>query len=918
MATNGRNNDQTGPYGDVRNNQNPSNFPTQEEQINNRMKANGFIPDIDYDRLGQVMQRAFVSALNETGAGKTLGQPRATGTGRQRVPEPGRKLALGVGGLRSNVAFWAARKLWTGPGPGPFGAKAPAPGAPTYQTPTPVPGTPQAQPPPGQATYQAAQATEEAPEQAPTAPQAPAGPWEAQPGGGQAWVGYPNVPREAPQLPPAPLGGGPGNAVGEATSAAEAATTATTGPAGGGGGIRNALSQALAGYGGAGGTSGGIRGAWEGFAAASPDMAAALTPIGWGLAGVTAGYEGLNMLASQRQLGAYWQGILGGTNLQGQEQRFQQGAFRFSQLGNLSGAQANALFQGVTNLDMTGPQRQNAMQQAVQMYDQLGVSIQTSLQNITIAAQNGNRELVGLADAITNVTNAATGAQVSGNVARGIFSTNYGAATGVLQGPGATAVASGVSAAQVGLGPQFQNQNFTPLFSQQAMQFLAGTQHMGLDQFIGQIQSGHPGVYGAALRQFAQQYLPTGQINQYLTAGARQLGYTQAMRRGQLTPQQLSDLSTYVMTNDPAQIAQQIQATFQGAFPGLTLPLDQAMQLAVASMTGNFAPNTAQPRMRQYSIGGGRGQIAPTQANLRTLANPPVNQMDTLLQTYVRQNYGQYTPAEQQTLLQEGRAAIQQMSTAAGRARGLAPGAEGIYEGVRQMYQRQFVPNAKTNAQISAAAKAIGDPNALSRLERAGEAAVLGPLSLLTGLGRESPSTSAKDWYLQHIVTQQRQRDPVMEQILGNANLNNPNTIFSVQTRGGKTTYATAQDLEEHYMNAVQAGQVTVASSDDASIRGRNLQEILNFRPTSTYAGHDVRRGNDQTRLANQVKTAQAAQARAAAQVITVKPTQALLNWMTFESQSSGINIEGSPTATNSTAPAYPVQSTATPYLPGT
>jgi len=171
---------------------------------------------------------------------------------------------------------------------------------------------------------------------------------------------------------------------------------------------------------------------------------------------------------------------------------------------------------------------------------------------------------------------------------------------------------------------------------------------------------------------------------------------------------------------------------------------------------------------------------------------------------------------------------------------------------------------------------------------------------------------------MQHVVGQKSQRDPIMEQILGNSSLNNANTIFSVQTKGGKTTYATAQDLEEHYMNAVQAGQVSVASSDDASIRGRNLQEILNVKPTSTYAGHDVRRGNDQTRLANQVKTAQAAQARAAAQTITVKPTQALLNWMTFESQSSGINIEGSPTATNSTAPAYPVQSTSTPYLPGT
>jgi hypothetical protein len=915
MATNGRNNNQAGPYGNVRNDQNPSNFPSQAEQVANRMKTNGFIPDIDYDRLGQVMKQAFTSALNETSANRSLGQPRGTGTGRQKVPLPGTKLNLGVGGLRSNVAFWAARKLWNGPGPGPFGAKAPTPGAPSYQTPSPVPGTPQPQAQPGQGTYEAA--TEEADQEAPESP------WQEQPGGGQAWVGYTNAPPEAPQGPSGAarpsyrmtslpsLSGG--NAVGEAASTAEAATTAATG---GGGGIRNALSSALAGYGGASGTSGGIRGAWEGLSAASPEAAAMLTPVGWGLAAATAGYEGLSQLAGQRQLGAYWQGILGGTNLQGQGQRFQQEAFKFSQLGNLSGPQASALFQGVTNLDMTGAQRTNAMNQAIQMYDQLGVTIQSSLQNITIAATNGNRELVGLADAINNVTNAATGAQVSGNVARSIFSTNYGAVSGVLQGPGATSVASGVTAAQVGLGPQFQNQNFTPLFSQQTMQLLAGVTHTGLDQFIGKIQGKDPGAYGAALRQFANQYLPTNQIDQYLSAGARSLGYSQAMAKGQLTNSQLGDLTNYVMKNDPAQIAQQVQADWAGL--GLQLPLDQALQLSISAMTGNFSPNTAGPSMRQYSIGKGPGQVAPTQANLRAAANPSTSQLDTLLNTYVKQNYAQYTPAQQQTVLQEGRTAIQQMSTAAGRAKGLAPGAEGIYEGVRQMLQKQFVPNAQTNAQISEAAKAIGDPGTLSRLERAGEAAALGPLSLFTSLGRQSPATSAKDWYLQNIVQNKRQRDPVMEQILGNSSLNNANTVFSVQTKGGKTTYATAQDLEEHYMNAVQAGQVTVASSDDASLRGRNLQSILNFQPTSNYAGHDVRRGNDQTRLANQVKTATAAQARQAAQTITVKPTQALLNWMTFESQSSGINIEGSPTATNSNQPAYPVQSTATPYLPGT
>ena len=88
MAINTKPSKNGGAYGNTRNDQNPSNFPTMDEQVNNRMKTNGFIPDIDYDRLGQVMQKAFVSALNETGGRRSLGQPRSTGTGRSKIPGP--------------------------------------------------------------------------------------------------------------------------------------------------------------------------------------------------------------------------------------------------------------------------------------------------------------------------------------------------------------------------------------------------------------------------------------------------------------------------------------------------------------------------------------------------------------------------------------------------------------------------------------------------------------------------------------------------------------------------------------------------------------------------------------------------------------------------------------------------------------
>jgi hypothetical protein len=839
-------------------------YPPPQDQINNRLKTMGYW---DPAQMGKIMADAVAAGIIQ--AQKMLAeQPGATHTQRwEGVREYGfhRYPTMGMRGLIGTAgAITAGRFVWN--------RKPGQPGAPTAPG---VAGAPGAEAPLSDAQQaaasvaQASQAAQDAAAQTgappPPSPQAPSevAPegWGPAPStgigagfrignrywGARAWSGYTNAPQapqappEAPQVPPEAAEAAGATAVSPDVAAAQTATTATsqatTATATTGTGIRNAIGQALMGMG-----ARGLPGAWEGLAGALPEAAGVLGPLGIGMTAVTGAYEGINQLgnfiASQRQQGAYYQGILGGTNLGGQWQRLQQIGFRFSTLGNLSGAQANALFQGVTGLDMTGAQRQNAMQQAIQMYDDLGVSIQSSIQNITIAAQNGNKELAGLADAINNVTQAAVGAGVNANVARQNFTQLYGAASQAgITGPAGANVAGGISAAQAGLGPMFQNQNFSGLFGTQAMLMQASALNMAPDAYLGGLLTGNTALAGRGIQATAREIIPANQIMPYLNQAAQNLGLTQAMARHQLTPQNLQSLGAEMIKLAPGATAYGWQAAWNAQGYNLANP-DLAAILSAAAYTGNWDVNTAGKNWAAQTVelapfrpltARQRGELTPAQ--LRAYNTEVSTLQGRRALAGVLQGYGQNTQYQAQLRHYNNiQDTIQQVLL---RGTGSYQNQTYTRANLSELYTKE---NAAIKSLQSMGAQALPgggyglDPNREMTLLNAnplvrkemGDIGLSGDMPLgRVAANVNANANQAREWYMQNIFAKGH-IDPVMEAILKNPSLSAPGTLFQVMTKQGQTL-ATLQDLQQHYMANVQAGQVQVMTGQYANQQLSNV-----------------------------------------------------------------------------------------------
>lgn len=660
----------------------------------------------------------------------------------------------------------------------------------------------------------------------------------------------------------------------------------------------------------------GVKGAWNQLRQTAPGTTNILEGGAIGLSLLTGGYDILNRIASQRQMGAYYQGILGGGIWSGEGQRVQQAGFRLSQLGNLSGAQANALFQGVTGLDMTGPQRANAMQQAVDMYDQLGVSIQTSLQNITLAAQNGNKELSGLAEAITNVSQAAQAGQVNANVARGMFTATSQAAAGVFQGPAVQAVASGITAAMVGGGQLLQGMDTSNLFSMQNMFLLAQQKGMGVDQFIYGIEHGHPEWFGQALTAQTLQFLPTQQITPYFQQALANMGI-RPNRQGEfpkLTPavlQQLGEQTTALDTQNPA-LGYQMMVDLQAAGFNVT-SLPQAQQLMAELMTGQFgaAVTTGEQRFRRTTFGG-QAAAGATAAQRRARSGFTYQQytrpdragdytaaaqygvqqyLSTTMRNTIQDQLTETDPDLTGTELQN---AVKQRIAELSKTAPYQPGGQ-VYEQYNNKAYAQRAFNERFNAskadqtQWRQAAKQIGAPDAWQQAFD------------FLHIGGQSDADQARSWYMQNVVKKRQARDPVMERILGDPSLNNKGTVYKVNLGNDKSTLANVSDLERDYMQYVQAGQVTVQTG---KYQGQGIADIFGFQQQNVTKPSALSR-SEQDRVKSQQGTLQGDVNKATAHTIYVKPSAALQNLLSFSTTAgSGIVIDAN-TSVGQTNPSY-------------
>lgn len=184
---------------------------------------------------------------------------------------------------------------------------------------------------------------------------------------------------------------------------------------------------------------------------------------------------------------------------------------RFSP-GGMTGADAQALFQGVTGMGYTGAQRSGALQFATGNYQSLGMNQAQSMQLISLSAQHAQTSLSELASELQNVTKAAVATGQSAQGVQAAFTQNYAQAlqAGLGQGAAQTAgaatnIASAGGRATAGSNTASALNNMSSLYQMAGMS----------GKTPGQILAGGSQVQEQVLGQFAASRMPA-----YLGQGA--------------------------------------------------------------------------------------------------------------------------------------------------------------------------------------------------------------------------------------------------------------------------------------------------------------------------------------------------------------------------------------------------------------
>ena len=264
---------------------------------------------------------------------------------------------------------------------------------------------------------------------------------------------------------------------------------------------------------------------------------------------------GLHEIEAQRSQNAAYQSIEGGSNFGGFVERAREGLFGLSQLGDLGMGQANQLFEGVTQIGLKGGQRQNALDFAIQQYNQLGMSISDSLQLISVSAKAGHDNLQQLSSVLDSVTQSAAAASTNTEVARQNFVSMYqGAIANGMSTTGAAFFAGGSASLTAQLGTTGQGVQYGQASNAQAAAALgmsyndyeagiamggsaaanlqARGQQAVMNQMLNPVGAGIPDLKGMA-----------GQAYSHKLGGSSALAQT-LLRRGYTTEQIMGMLQT--------------------------------------------------------------------------------------------------------------------------------------------------------------------------------------------------------------------------------------------------------------------------------------------------------------------------------------------------------------------------------------
>lgn len=246
--------------------------------------------------------------------------------------------------------------------------------------------------------------------------------------------------------------------------------------------------------------------AGAGALARAPGGMAALRFAGVAVGAAHVADMALDFTVNQRAANAEWQRIMGGTNLGGIEERIRSQAFGlFSQFGGMSSEEAEKLYLGVARTGMRGTDRARAQEFAQQNYRQFGMTVDQSMEIVNVAARTGQESLMGLSNALRNVTESAQEAGVNTEVARQRFVDTYVTFSETIGGRAAVTTAAGTTGALTGMGREFQN--VTPEIGPNQLRQYAAM--MGLPSSnalrLLAMQPGQEGIIGEAQARLATQ-----------------------------------------------------------------------------------------------------------------------------------------------------------------------------------------------------------------------------------------------------------------------------------------------------------------------------------------------------------------------------------------------------------------------------
>jgi hypothetical protein len=215
---------------------------------------------------------------------------------------------------------------------------------------------------------------------------------------------------------------------------------------------------------------------------------------GVGIAGLA--YQGINMAHNfanaQIAANAGVTRVIGGGAGEAMAERARGSMFSFKQswFGGMGADQASELFAGARDIYGTNRGARDVAQDfGVRMWRQLGMEVADSLELVRLAAKGGNESLVGLADSLHGVTEAARQAGVSAQEARDIFTRQLAAGSETLGTEAVQTQVSGlITQAQVGLGLGADEADFSALSSRQTIMAIASRNNMSYSATAARMQ----------------------------------------------------------------------------------------------------------------------------------------------------------------------------------------------------------------------------------------------------------------------------------------------------------------------------------------------------------------------------------------------------------------------------------------------